>query len=157
MVSLYDFGGGGIVNLTTADSSAIDLVRDFVKGTSWNGIVIFDFIRSHAGCSYMLECNPKIWGTTELSTLAGANFVQQQVDIFVEKVAPRPIERYEVGLLYRYWLPECLYHWVHRPFSPTRFARRLKKTFRTYGAQRIEGNLRARNIKHLLGIILYNL
>ena len=157
MVSLYDFGGGGIVNMTTKDPGALDLVRAFIRETSWNGIVIFDFIRASDGHSYMLECNPKIWGTTELSTIAGANFVQQQVDIFVERRTPKPIEQYEEGLLYRYWLPECLYHWVHRPFSLLRLAKRVKGTFRSYGANRIDSNLRSRNIRHLLGIIVYKI
>lgn len=157
MVSLYDFGGGGIVNMTTKDPAAIDLVRDFIKEISWNGIVIFDFIRARDGRSYMLECNPKIWGTTELSTAAGANFVQQQVSIFVEKTTPKPVERYEDGLLYRYWVPECLYHWFHRPLSLGRLAERVKRTFRSYGAKRVDSNLHPKNIRHLLGIIVYNL
>ncbi|SLN22673.1 ATP-grasp domain-containing protein [Oceanibacterium hippocampi] len=154
VVSLYDFGGGGIINLTTDEKAAIELVRPFVREVGWNGLALFDMMRARDGSFVMIECNPKVWGTTELTTRAGINMVRQHLELFASGEKPAPLEGYRVGLLYRYWLPECLFHLIHKPLTPGRFLKRLKSVLSRHGARWVEGNLRPENIRHLIGLIL---
>jgi predicted ATP-grasp superfamily ATP-dependent carboligase len=154
MMTLYDFGGGGIVNKTTREIEIIEYARRLIRGTEWNGILELDFIRTDPGKFYLLECNPKIWGTTQLTVDAGLNVVQELVDLFVLKKQPIPEKPYEVGLLYKWIFPECLYHWMTAPRSLSDVLRRVKNTFKRYGAKRSITNIQVRNLRHLLGILL---
>ncbi|MCC7483949.1 MAG: ATP-grasp domain-containing protein [Burkholderiales bacterium] len=153
VVSLYDFGGGGIVNLTTDDPAAREQARALLAASRWNGPIQFEFLRDRAGRFHLIECNPKFWGTTFLTVAAGMNVVELALDAFFRREAARAVERYEVGLLYRWLFPECAFHWVTKPRTPGRIWRRLRETFRGRGEKRAVHNLNAADLPHLLGVI----
>jgi predicted ATP-grasp superfamily ATP-dependent carboligase len=111
-------------------------------------------IKDKNGKYFLIECNPKIWGTTEITTLAGMNMVQQHVDIFIHKTIPETISEYKRNLVYKYWFPECLFHLFHKPFTLRRFAHRLKNVFSNHNGTIVQNNLKVRNIRHLLGIVV---
>jgi glutathione synthase/RimK-type ligase-like ATP-grasp enzyme len=152
VVSLYDWGGGGIVNKTTFEPVALDLAERFLRHVGWSGVLVFDFIRDKTTGEFLiLECNPKIWGSTDLTIQAGFNVAQMTVDHFLlGKDWPR-VTDYERDLLYKWWVPECLFHWIQKPHSA--MAKRIVKTFGHFGARRSINNLRRRNARHLLGVI----
>lgn len=152
MLSLYDFGGGGIINKTTYEPDALALARRFLEHTHWNGVLLFDFLRDRQGRFYLLECNPKIWGTTDLTIQAGANVARMLIEIFVEGHKPQTVSAYEQDLLYKWWFPECIYHWIHQPLTGRRLIQRIRATLSNYGARRRITNLH--DIRHLLGIVL---
>lgn len=154
VVSLYDFGGGGIVNLTTREPKLMALAKQIISDLSWNGILQFDFIQDEDGDFYLLECNPKFWGTTQLTISAGLNVAQYTVDVFTQKEVPEHSLEYQDGILYRWIFPECVFHWVHKPFNLKNFIRRFNNTFKNYGAKQTLNNLQWRYIPHLLGIVL---
>lgn len=151
--SLYDFGGGGIVNITTDFEVPRESVRKILAELSWNGPVEFDFMRTSAGDFFLIECNPKIWGTTFLTVSAGMNVVKQAVEIFVEKKKTAAIDDYEIGLLYRWVFPECLFNWIQKPRTLSNIVRRIRETFVGNNANRSMHNLKIRFFPHLLGII----
>ncbi len=116
------------------------------------GTLLFDFLRDRQGRFYLIECNPKIWGTTDLTIQAGANVARMLVEIFVHGNKPQTVSEYEQDLLYKWWFPECIYHWIHQPLTWRRLIQRMRATFANYGARRRINNLR--DIRHLLGIVL---
>lgn len=151
--SLYDFGGGGIVNITTDCPVPRESVKKIMSEMCWNGPIEFDFMMTSGGEFYLIECNPKIWGTTYLTVLAGMNVVQQAIDIFVEKKETEVIEFYEIGLLYRWVFPECVFNWIQSPRTLRNVTRRVRETFARNGANRSLNNFKMRFFPHLLGII----
>lgn len=153
VVSLYDFGGGGIINLTTDDPQARDYARALLAATRWNGPIQFEFIRDRQGAFHLIECNPKFWGTTYLTVKAGMNVVQLALDAFLKRGDALAVEGYEVGLLYRWIFPECVFHWITRPRTPARIWHRMRETFRGRGERRSVHNLNAADMPHLLGVI----
>jgi predicted ATP-grasp superfamily ATP-dependent carboligase len=154
LVALYDFGGGGIVNKTTYEPVPMEYAMDILRHLDWDGVLLFDFIKDKEGNYYLLECNPKIWGTTQLTIEAGLNVAQQLIDLFVlEKDIPA-IKNYDIDVVYKWWFPECLFHWFHRPRTVGRITRRVTNTLRRYGAKRSVNNLRRNDISHLLGMVL---
>ena len=151
--TLYDFGGGGIVNITTDDTEPKEYARRLMAAMQWNGAVEFDFMKDKEGRFYLIECNPKIWGTTYLTVAAGMNVPQQTVDVFTSDAPVQPVSGYEVGLLYRWLFPECVFSWLQKPRTPSLIYRRLRQTFQRAGASRIMNNLEWSDLRHLLGII----
>lgn len=153
VVTLYDFGGGGIVNLTTREPKLMEYARRLTQSTRWNGVAMLDFICSQQGDFYLLECNPKHWGTTQLTIDAGLDVAQCAVDLFVHGKTPQTQNGYEEGLLYRWIFPEVVYHLIHHPFSPGRLRGRLGNVLSRHGASRVVHNIRRADMAHLLGIV----
>lgn len=152
IMSLYDFGGGGIINKTTYNEELINYFKSISSHLKWNGILIIDFIKGTDDNFYLLECNPKIWGTTYLTVKAGINIPQILVDTFVIE---KPIEKnntYEVNFLYKWIFPECIFHWFTKPIS--NIFKRILNTFKRHGLSRIENNLKWADLRHLIGIVI---
>ncbi len=152
--TLYDFGGGGIINQTTHEPRLMEYAARLLRHLGWNGVLEFDFVRTPRGEYYLLECNPKFWGTTELTVKAGLNVCQQALDIFLYRKRPPTPPPYQVGLVYKYLVPECLYAWTRPPRSWSRVRRRLACTLRRYHPGPTITNLRSGNLRHLAGILL---
>jgi predicted ATP-grasp superfamily ATP-dependent carboligase len=99
-------GGKGIVNITTFEPALLDLARDFVRHTRWNGVLLFDFkIDRRDGTPKLLEVNPRFWGTTWLTTCAGFNYPHNLV-LAAQGEPLRFPPRYRVGLACRWPLYE---------------------------------------------------
>lgn len=153
LMTLYDFGGGGIINQTTDEPDLRTDAEKIIKYLNWNGILEFDFIVNERG-HYLLECNPKIWGTTALTVAAGLNMPQQLIDLFVLKKNVEPMANYQVGLQYKWLFPECVYHWTTKPRTVAAVTRRIKNTFHRNGAHRVMHNIAWSDTLHLIGIVL---
>ncbi len=136
IVTARDFGGGGLMNITTSEPEILEYAARILRHVRWNGILEFDFIRDAQGRYYLLECNPKVWGTTDLTIQAGMNVVQQLVDDQLLGREVAPVREYEVGLLYRWLFPDCFLHWLSAPLSLGRVWRRVRRTLAAHGARR---------------------
>lgn len=154
LLTWHDFGGGGIINRTTKTPETIESATKILKHLAWNGIAEFDFIKNEKDQFFLVECNPKIWGTTQLTIESGLNMPQQLIDsqYFNMDIPNEP--EYEIGLVYKWLFPECLAHLINRPLSFKRFLVRLRKVLKHYPGSRTLHNLEKRNLKHLLGIVL---
>lgn len=153
-VSLYDFGGGGIINRTTSEAPLIEAAKKILSHVSWNGIFEFDFIRDENGQYYLLECNPKIWGTTHLTIQAGLNVVTHAIEVFFHRRKPKSISVYETDLVCKFWFPEIIYHWFTRPRGLKNILRRIARTFSGFGGKRTITNFNWQDGPHLLGIVM---
>jgi predicted ATP-grasp superfamily ATP-dependent carboligase len=154
LVTLYDFGGGGIINRTTDVAVIKDYAERIVRHVSFSGIALFDFIRDADGRFYLLECNPKIWGTTHLTIQAGLNVVQRLIDSQMFGRNLQRDENYEVGLVCKWLFPDCMAHWFTPPLRPDRFLRRVAATFRHYPGSRTINNLHPGDALHWIGILM---
>ena len=153
LLSLCDFGGGGIVNRTTIEPEIIGYAEKIIGHMKFSGIALFDFIKSGTGY-YLLECNPKIWGTTQLTIEAGLNVIQQLVDSHLFRTHSIPRPDYEAGLVYKWIFPECVAHWFQKPYGLSRIVNRIGNTFRRYEGTRTLNNLSLDNFIHSMGVIL---
>lgn len=153
MLSYYDFGGGGIVNKTTREQKLLDYAETILSHFSWNGIAMFDFVKHANGDFYLLECNPKVWGTTQLAIDAGQNVVSTLVRLFVLEESFEPKKDYKVGMVYKWILPDCVSAWIQKPLSLPNIFRRVISTFSRYGGTEVHWNTSWANMPHLLGIV----
>ena len=154
LMTLYDFGGGGIINKTTKNSVLLDYAEKIIRHMKWNGILEFDFIKTSTGSFYLLECNPKFWGTTQLTVSAGLNMPQQLVDHLYFEKSVSPMQEYKEGLVYKWLFPECVYHWFTKPLTLSHTLRRLLNTLKKYDAKESMHNFTSHNFLHLMGIVM---
>jgi predicted ATP-grasp superfamily ATP-dependent carboligase/phosphoglycolate phosphatase-like HAD superfamily hydrolase len=70
-------GGPSLVACHDADSPVYDLGRKITRNLSWSGPLMIEF-RKHeeSGDYYLIELNPKFWGSLELATAWGLDFPQ---------------------------------------------------------------------------------
>ena len=153
VVQLYDFGGGGIINKTTRDEVAMDMARRYISHVRWNGMGQVEYLQTPEGFK-LLEFNPKVWGTSQLTSIAGLPMIQQMVDLFALDREPEKRFEYTSGLLYRWLFPECLAYLLNRPRNPAMLLRRMRNIISTFGASEIQHNLKMANLRHLIGIVL---
>jgi pyruvate carboxylase len=157
LVTAWDFGGGGIVNKTHREPAIFDAVRRMVAESRFTGIAQFEFLRSPGKGFVLLECNPKIFGTTYLPTAAGINLVKHAVDaVMLGADVPEQTE-YEEGLLYRWIFPDCLAYWFTKPLTLPIMFQRIAKTFSRHGAQRVLSNLTFEDLLHQTGNVMAGL
>jgi predicted ATP-grasp superfamily ATP-dependent carboligase len=154
LMTWYDFGGGGIINMTTDEPIIKQYASEMIKQLGWSGILEFDFIRAKGNDYYLIECNPKIWGTTQLTTDAGLNMPKQAIDLYTGKKSSPKFD-YQTGFLYRWIFPYCIASWFNRPMTPANILRRMRMTFRKHNCKRSRANIRREYIRHLVGCTIY--
>jgi predicted ATP-grasp superfamily ATP-dependent carboligase len=93
-------GGVGAVNITTDEPELRDLARTLLESLRWNGPAQVEFKYDPRDGQYkLIELNPRLWGTLDLSIRAGMNFPAQIRDLALG----RPVRRnqpYRIGLRY---------------------------------------------------------
>jgi len=68
-------GGGGIVNLTVDESEVKSGTDKLLRELGWTGHIEMDWIKqTETGEGYLIEINPKFWGTTQLTIDAGFDY-----------------------------------------------------------------------------------
>jgi len=154
LVCWKDFGGGGIINRTTYHPLLMEYVKKILYKTRWNGVALWDFIQKENGEFYLLECNPKFWGTTQLTIEAGLNMPQQLVDFWFLKREIKPLRTYEIGVVYKWLFPFCIAHLFHSPLRIKTLRKRFVRVFRKYESTRSRTNINPADFPHLLGMIL---
>ena len=88
-------GGASLKACSNFDSELLDLGRRIVKSIRWTGVMMVEFKKEvEKGLLYLLEINPKFWGSLELAYRAGVDFPRYLVEFFLEGRKPekKPIK-----------------------------------------------------------------
>lgn len=67
-------GGPSAMAMGYRDSQLLELGARFFSATAWTGVAMVEFKRTADGSYYVLEVNPKFWGSLDLSIAAGVDF-----------------------------------------------------------------------------------
>lgn len=143
--------GSGIINITTKDKEPQHIASLLLNATRYSGISMFEFIRRKSdGKFFLIECNPKIWGTTDLTIQAGLDIVQDAIDLLVSNRAVKE-KSYTVGLLYKWIFPECVSSMIlKKPRGFKTFVSEYKKTIDNYNATACITNIRTNSFVSLI-------
>ncbi len=96
-------GGGGIVNITNDIPEIKEYAKTLIKKLNWTGHIEMDWIQDKKTKKcYLLEINPKIWGTTQLTISSGYDYPYWFVKHASKLDIKAPAE-YKKKLMYR-WL-----------------------------------------------------
>lgn len=68
-------GGPSAMAISWRDPELLELGRRFFTATGWHGVAMVEFKRDRRdGELYLMEVNPKFWGSLDLSICAGVDF-----------------------------------------------------------------------------------
>ncbi|MCD6483695.1 MAG: HAD-IA family hydrolase [Candidatus Odinarchaeota archaeon] len=85
VIEMHPSGGPSIVACAYYDSNLLEIGRKIVKELKWSGVIMAEFKRDYeTGEYYLIEINPKFWGSLELATTYGADFVKCLIKLFGE-------------------------------------------------------------------------
>lgn len=75
IVETQPSGGPSLVACHSQNPTVYELGRRIVSALNWSGIVMVEFrIEEESGDYYLIEINPKFWGSLELATAWGLDF-----------------------------------------------------------------------------------
>jgi len=103
----YPITGGAS---TLAKSSYNNQLKHFgikiLSSLKWHGVAMVEFKKSSAGNYYLMEINPKFWGSLELSYTAGLNFPYLTYLLATGKSVPK--SDYKRNTYFRWTFPHDL-------------------------------------------------
>ena len=148
----FEHGGPGIVHVTTKVPEIMEGARLLAATFEWNGPLHFNFFLDGEGRYLLADCNPRVWGSTELAVAAGVNVCQQAVDVMVLGRRLEPRSDYRVGLASKWITPGTLRQCLRKPRTPRAIFSRVASLVDP--RQPSVSNLRLGNFRHLATIVL---
>ncbi len=101
------YGGVGAVNVTTHNRTVRGHATRILEALKWHGPAQIEFKFDERDGKYkLIEINPKLWGTLDLSIKAGVDFPGMIRDALLGR-APAREPTYEAGLRYKFWFPQA--------------------------------------------------
>jgi hypothetical protein len=125
------YGGVGAVNVTTKDRNLADLARRLLEELKWHGPAQIEFKYDGRDNTYkLIEMNPKLWGTLDLSIKAGVDFPRLIRDYLMGDTVERDVA-YPEGIRYIFLFPRATIAFrelvaefgLREIFDPARYSR----------------------------------
>lgn len=89
-----------------ADPTLVEASAALLTRFDWNGIAMVEYrIADDSGDPYIMEVNPRLWGSLQLAIDAGVDFPRLMIDIALGKEV-EPVIRYRTGVRTRWWWGE---------------------------------------------------
>jgi biotin carboxylase len=148
----FEHGGPGIVHVTTWVPEVMEYARALAARFDWNGPLHFNFMLDDRGRYLLTDCNPRVWGSTELAVAAGVNVCQQAVDVMVLGRRLQPQTDYRVGLVSRWFTPGTVVQCFRKPRTPRKILARVSSLVDPRPPA--VTNLRRGNFRHLATMVL---
>lgn len=118
-------GGPSVVARAIRNSRLRELGRTLLESLCWNGAAMVEFKRSDRnGEFYLMEINPKLWGSLDLAIQAGCNFPAWIARSLMSGSAPAATD-YAEGLKYQWVVPNGLKCFLRYPEFRMPFMRNL--------------------------------
>ncbi len=103
------YGGVGAINVTTHDEKLSNLATHLLEEMRWHGPAQLEFKYDERDKTYkLIEINPKLWGTLDLSIKVGVDFPILIRDILLGKEIKKNII-YKDGIRYKFLFPQAIH------------------------------------------------
>jgi phosphoglycolate phosphatase-like HAD superfamily hydrolase/glutathione synthase/RimK-type ligase-like ATP-grasp enzyme len=90
IVEVNPLGGASIKAASNFDPELLSLGRKIVEKTKFNGVMMVEFKKeAETGKYYLMEINPKFWGSLELAYKAGVDFPRYLADFYLKGEKPK--------------------------------------------------------------------
>lgn len=78
----------------------LPFVEKLVKETRYTGVAMFEFKQDASGAPYLLEINPRVWGTYPLTHVSGSNFTMLWLSLSLGQTPPAFVPPQKVKMAY---------------------------------------------------------
>ncbi|HEY2013011.1 MAG TPA: ATP-grasp domain-containing protein [Bryobacteraceae bacterium] len=118
-------GGPSVVARSVYDEQLREYGKRLLEALRWNGVAMVEFKKSSAdGQFYLMEINPKFWGSLALAIHAGADFPTWVRDVLLHHELPTP-PKYRLDAKYHWIVPHELKCFARYPEYRWRFVQNL--------------------------------
>lgn len=118
-------GGPSVVARAIRDPQLREAGRALLEDLQWHGVAMVEFKRSDRdGRFYLMEVNPKLWGSLELAIAAGANFPVWIARYLTTGTVPERTEYCE-GMTCQWVIPNGIKSFLRYPEFRAQFLRNL--------------------------------
>lgn len=118
-------GGPSVVARAIRNPRLHKLGRSLLESLSWNGAAMVEFKQSSRnGEFYLMEINPKLWGSLDLAIASGANFPSWIARSLANGSIP-PVAPYREGVVYQWVVPTGIKSFARYPEFRAPFMRNL--------------------------------
>ena len=118
-------GGPSVVARAIRNERLRELGRTLLESLQWHGVAMVEFKRSDRdGEFYLIEVNPKLWGSLDLAIQAGCNFPWWIAGAIMDGRHPASND-YADGLVYQAVMPTGLKTFVRYPAFRMQFLRNI--------------------------------
>ncbi|MDQ2872297.1 MAG: hypothetical protein M3R35_04095 [Candidatus Eremiobacteraeota bacterium] len=98
-------GGPSVVARSIHDTRLRELGKTLLASLDWHGAAMVEFKRHEGnGEFYLMEINPKLWGSLDLAIVSGCNFPVWIANALIDGSSP-PATSYPDGVTYQWLLP----------------------------------------------------
>ena len=112
-------GGASTCALSVYDSILLHEGSKILDHMRWHGVAMVEFKKSrHNGKYYLIEINPKFWGSHDLALESGVNFPMEVYKLAIgNRTLPAAKTTYSIGLKYHWPIEGEIEHFADRPSS----------------------------------------
>ncbi|MBV8490265.1 MAG: hypothetical protein JO199_07030 [Candidatus Eremiobacteraeota bacterium] len=108
-------GGPSVVARSVRNWRLRVLGRTLLESLNWNGVAMVEFKRSARDDEfYLMEINPKLWGSLDLAISAGCNFPVWIARALTGR-CPQPKNEYREGVTFQWVVPHGLASFIRYP------------------------------------------
>jgi predicted ATP-grasp superfamily ATP-dependent carboligase len=119
-------GGPSVVARSIREERLRELGKRLLESLDWHGVAMVEFKRSvRDGEFYLIEINPKLWGSLDLAIAAGADFPAWIARAAIDGTLPESGGNYDVGVTYQWLIPHGVKSFVRYPEFRGAFLRNL--------------------------------
>ena len=119
-------GGRSVCARSFYDEKLLDNGKRILDALNWNGSAMVEFKRTSDNNYYLLEVNPKLWGSLELAICSGVNFPLLMIENALNGTLIKSGNSYEKGMYFQWCLNGELYHFFNKP---SHFFQIIKSSF----------------------------
>jgi predicted ATP-grasp superfamily ATP-dependent carboligase len=124
-------GGPSVVARSFRNPQLHELGRRLLESLGWHGVAMVEFKRSDRnGAFYLMEINPKLWGSLDLAVQSGCNFPVWIARALSDGSHPRN-GHYREGLTYQWVIPNGIKSFMRYPEFRVPFVRNFVSGVRT--------------------------
>jgi predicted ATP-grasp superfamily ATP-dependent carboligase len=110
-------GGASCCAISIFDGRLYGYGKALLDSLNWHGVAMVEFKRDElTGDFYLMEINPKFWGSHDLAISAGVNFAKALVELSAGNL-PTESQEYIIGLKYHWPLEGDFQHLSKKPSS----------------------------------------
>jgi predicted ATP-grasp superfamily ATP-dependent carboligase len=108
-------GGPSTLRESWKDETLICRSLALLQELSWTGVAMIEYKQDpHTGKKYLMEINPRFWGSIELAIAAGVDFPVYYRDLALEQ-SVSPVRDFPIGVRCRWLLPGDILHFLQNP------------------------------------------
>jgi len=118
-------GGPSVVSRSVQNPELRDLGKTLLESLHWNGVAMVEFKRSDRdGKLYLMEINPKLWGSLDLAIQSGCDFPRWIADAIAKGERPHN-PAFKANVTYQAVIPNALKCFLKYPEFRMQFLRNI--------------------------------